>query len=182
MALMSASLGVGGALGLPAAAADRRATSTGTSCSGPPPASASSPSRYRAVVPESTVRTGGRFDLVGALGLSAGLVCLLLADLQGRRLGLDQPPRRSACSPRPSSSCWSGAGGSCAPAQPLVDLRTTARRQVLLTNLASVVVGFSMFAMSLVLPQLLQLPDATGYGLGQSMLVGGPRAWPRRVW
>jgi MFS family permease len=44
---------------------------------------------------------------------------------------------------------------------------------VLLTNLASAVFGFAMFAMSLVLPQLLQLPAATGYGLGRSMLVVG---------
>jgi MFS family permease len=57
--------------------------------------------------------------------------------------------------------------------QPLVDLRTTARRQVLLTNLASVVFAFAMFAMSLVLPQILQLPTATGYGLGRSLLVTG---------
>ncbi len=57
--------------------------------------------------------------------------------------------------------------------EPLVDLRTTARRQVLVTNLASVALGFGMFAMSLVLPQLLQLPAATGYGLGKSLLTAG---------
>jgi MFS family permease len=44
---------------------------------------------------------------------------------------------------------------------------------VLFTNLASVALGFSMFAMSLVLPQLLQLPEQTGYGLGKSMLTVG---------
>ncbi len=55
----------------------------------------------------------------------------------------------------------------------LVDLRVAARKQVLFTNLASMSFGFSMFAMSLVLPQLLQLPEATGYGLGQSLLVSG---------
>jgi MFS family permease len=54
-----------------------------------------------------------------------------------------------------------------------VDLRTTARRQVLFTNLSSVMFGFSMFGMSLVLPQLLQLPTSTGYGLGQSLLAVG---------
>lgn len=44
---------------------------------------------------------------------------------------------------------------------------------MLLTNIASAVYGFAMFAMSLVLPQLLQLPEATGFGLGQSMLAVG---------
>lgn len=37
------------------------------------------------------------------------------------------------------------------------------------TNAASVVVGFGMYAQSLIVPQLLQLPAETGYGLGQSM-------------
>jgi MFS family permease len=54
-----------------------------------------------------------------------------------------------------------------------VDLRTTARPQVLLTNIASAVFGFAMFAMSLVLPQLIQLPETSGFGLGQSMLAVG---------
>ncbi|MEO5876632.1 MAG: MFS transporter, partial [Streptosporangiaceae bacterium] len=36
-----------------------------------------------------------------------------------------------------------------------------------------VVVGFAMYAMSLVIPQLLQLPTATGFGLGQSMVAAG---------
>ena len=41
---------------------------------------------------------------------------------------------------------------------------------MLLTNVASVLVGFGMYAQSLITPQLLQLAEATGYGLGQSML------------
>jgi Na+/melibiose symporter-like transporter len=57
--------------------------------------------------------------------------------------------------------------------RPLVDLRVTARGQVLLTNAASVVVGFSMYASALIVPQLLQLPKTTGYGLGQSMQAAG---------
>lgn len=56
---------------------------------------------------------------------------------------------------------------------PLVDLRTTARPRVLLTNVASIFVGFSMYASMLIIPQLLQFPEATGYGLGQSMLAAG---------
>jgi MFS family permease len=56
---------------------------------------------------------------------------------------------------------------------PLVDLRTTARPAVLFTNLASIMVGVSFYVVSLVLPQLLQLPKETGYGLGQSMVVAG---------
>ncbi|MFE7978984.1 MFS transporter [Streptomyces shenzhenensis] len=171
-ALMSASLGVGGALGLPAAAliADHfdwhmlfwtSAVLGGVAAV-----------LVLLLVPESRVRTGGRFDLPGALGMAAGLVCLLLAISKGADWG------------------WTGGttlglfGAAVVvlflwgvyelrSAQPLVDLRATARRQVLVTNLASVAFGFSMFAMSLVLPQLLQLPVATGYGLGKSLLFAG---------
>ncbi|NED49637.1 MFS transporter, partial [Micromonospora aurantiaca] len=57
--------------------------------------------------------------------------------------------------------------------QPIVDLRTTARPRVLLTNLASIFVGVGMYASMLIVPQLLQYPEATGYGLGQSMLAAG---------
>ncbi|MFD1048588.1 MFS transporter, partial [Kibdelosporangium lantanae] len=113
-----------------------------------------------------------RFDLVGAIGMSTGLVCLLLTISKGADWGWG------------SGSTLGLLGGALVvlllwgwwelrAARPLVDLRTTARRQVLLTNLASTVFGFAMFAMSLVLPTLLQLPTATGYGLGESMLTVG---------
>jgi MFS family permease len=54
---------------------------------------------------------------------------------------------------------------------PLIDLRVAVRRTVLLTNLASISVGFAFFGSTLVLPMLLESPTATGVGLGQSMLV-----------
>ena len=56
---------------------------------------------------------------------------------------------------------------------PLVDLRVTARPPVLLTNAASVVIGVAMYSSSLIVPQILQLPGETGYGLGQSMMAMG---------
>jgi MFS family permease len=171
-ALMSASLGVGGVLGLPAAALiaghlGRHAPFWTAAVLG-----AVAFLLVLLLVPESAVRTGGRFDLTGALGIAAGLVCLLLAVSKGADWG------------------WTGGTtlglfgaavavlllwGVCElrARQPLVDLRTTARRQVLLTHLASAALGFSVFAMSLVLPPLLQSPGATGYGLDRSLLDAG---------
>ncbi|MBE1493803.1 MFS family permease [Amycolatopsis lexingtonensis] len=171
-ALMSASLGVGGALGLPAAAllaenADWHvlfwtATGLGLVVVG----------LVVALVPESPVRTGGRFDVPGAAGLSIALVCLLLAISKGADWGWGSPATLGLFAVAVVVLLLWGRW-ELRTAQPLVDLRTTARRQVLLTNIASAVFGFAMFAMSLVLPQLLQLPAATGYGLGKSMLVVG---------
>jgi MFS family permease len=53
----------------------------------------------------------------------------------------------------------------------LVDLRIAARRPVLLTNLASITVGFAFFASAAVLPQLLEAPSTSGVGLAQTLLV-----------
>lgn len=57
--------------------------------------------------------------------------------------------------------------------EPLVDLRTSAARPVLMTNIAAVAVGFGMMAASVVMPQLVQLPEVTGYGMGLSVLQAG---------
>ena len=48
-------------------------------------------------------------------------------------------------------------------AEPLLDLRSSPpRRSVLLTNLASIGMGFALFASNVVFPQLLELPAETG--------------------
>ncbi|MFF9286975.1 MFS transporter [Streptomyces griseosporeus] len=171
-ALMSASLGVGGALGLPAAAliADHldwhalfwTSAGLGVVATG----------LVLALVPESKVRTGGRFDVVGGIGMAAGLVCLLLGISKGADWGWGSGTTLGLFAAAVVVLLAWGWWELRTP-QPLVDLRSTARRQVLVTNLASVAVGFAMFAMSLVIPQLLQLPETTGYGLGQSMLAAG---------
>ncbi|MCR6489163.1 MFS transporter [Amycolatopsis sp. OK19-0408] len=171
-AMMSASLGVGGALGLPAAAllaenADWHVlfwTAAGLGLV--------VTALVVALVPESPLRTGGRFDVLGAAGLSIALVCLLLAISKGADWGWGSAATLGLFAAALVVLLLWGRWELRTP-RPLVDLRTSARRQVLLTNIASAVFGFAMFAMSLVLPQLLQLPAATGYGLGKSMLVVG---------
>ncbi|MEW1779802.1 MFS transporter [Streptomyces sp. NPDC086777] len=171
-ALMSASLGVGGALGLPAAAfiADHYDWHVlfWTSAALGVVAFA----LVLLLVPESRVRSGGRFDAVGALGLAVGLVSLLLAVSKGADWGWASGTTLGLFALTVVVLLAWGVF-ELRTDRPLVDLRTTVRRQVLFTNLASIAFGFSMFAMSLVLPQLLQLPTRTGYGLGRSMLTVG---------
>ncbi|MEU4152554.1 MFS transporter [Streptomyces sp. NPDC026659] len=172
MALMSSSIGVGGGLALPAAALVAQHTDWHVLFYGAAGLGVLAIALTLLVVPESPARAEGSFDLLGALGLSAGLVLLLLPVTKGSDWGW-------------SSGTTLGLFGAAVAvlllwgvyelrtAAPLVDLRTTARREVLLTNLASIMVGVSFYVVSLVLPQLLQLPTATGYGLGQSMVVAG---------
>jgi EmrB/QacA subfamily drug resistance transporter len=172
IALISSSLGIGAALGLPFSAAVAEHanwhvlfwTATGLSI-------------LVAVliwlfIPATPTQAKGGFDIVGALGLGVGLICLLLGVSKGADWGWGSAGTLgllgTAVVALPVWVWW-----ELRQSDPLVDLRVTARRQVLLTNVASVVVGFAMYAQALILPQLLQLPKATGYGLGQSMLEAG---------
>ena len=50
-----------------------------------------------------------------------------------------------------------------------MDLRVSARAPVLLTNLASIAMGFALFSSQIAFPQLLELPLAVG-GLGMPLL------------
>ncbi|MFF9295497.1 MFS transporter [Streptomyces althioticus] len=171
MALMSSSIGVGGGLALPAAALVAQHTDWHALYLGAAGLGVLAIALTLAFVPESPLRAKGSFDLPGALGLTAGLLLFLLPVSKGSDWGW-------------TSGTTLGLFGAAAVvlllwglmelrvAAPLVDLRTTARREVLLTNLASIMVGVSFFVVSLVLPQLLQLPTASD-GLGQSMVVAG---------
>ncbi|MCX5114507.1 MFS transporter [Streptomyces sp. NBC_00378] len=172
MALMSSSIGVGGGLALPAAALVAQHSDWHTLFLGAAGLGVLSMALTVLVVPEPTLRAPGRFDLVGALGLSLGLVCLLLPITKGSDWGWTSGSTLGLIGASLAILVLWGLFELRSPA-PLVDLRTTARREVLLTNLASIMVGVAFYAVSLVLPQLLQLPASTGYGLGQSMVVAG---------
>jgi MFS family permease len=169
IALMSASMGIGGALGLPVAAAVAEYANWRMLFWGATALAAAIAVLIFLVIPATPVTARGRFDPVGAVGLGVGLVCLLLGVSKGADWGWT------------SGSTLGLLAGAVVvllawgwfelrTGDPLVDLRVTARPVVLLTNLASVVIGFAMYAQSLIVPQLLQLPTATGYGLGQDML------------
>lgn len=113
-----------------------------------------------------------RFDTVGAIGLATGLVLFLV--------GLSKASAWGWGSGRTLGFIAAGlavlvlwAVVELRTTEPLVDLRSTARLPVLLTNLAAVAVGMGMMAQAIVVPQLLQLPEALGYGLGQSLLAAG---------
>ncbi|TVT21154.1 MFS transporter [Amycolatopsis acidiphila] len=170
--LMSSSLGIGGALALPAAALVAEHLDWHVLFFGAGALGILSLALVLLVVPESAVRTPGRFDVRGAIGLSAGLVCLLVGISKGSDWGWGTA--RTLGFFGAAAVVFVGWGFlQLRTAEPLVDLRTTARRPVLLTNLASIMVGFALYATQLVPPQLLQLPAATGYGLGQSMIIAG---------
>jgi MFS family permease len=172
MALMSSSIGVGGGLALPAAALVAQHTDWHALFYGAAGLGVLAIVLTLRAVPESPMRAAGSFDLPGALGLTAGLVLLLLPITKGSDWGWSSGTTLGLFAAAVAVLLLWGVVELRTEA-PLVDLRTTARREVLLTNLASIMVGVSFYVVSLVLPQLLQLPSATGYGLGRSMVVAG---------
>jgi MFS family permease len=172
MGMMSASLGVGGALGLPLAAVIAEhfewhalfwfATGLGVAAV----------LLFTLMVPRVPASSTDRFDPLGTVLLAGGLVTLLLPISKGGSWGWTGPTTLGLFG---ASAVIFAVFGywQLRASSPIVDLRTTVRRPVLTTNLASIGVGFSMFALSLIAPQILELPRQTGYGLGQSMLHAG---------
>jgi MFS family permease len=172
MGLMSASLGVGGALGLPLSAViaqhfDWRALFWFATAIG-----VAALVMFVTMVPDVPPRSADRLDPLGALLLAGGLVALLLGISKGQTWGWTS-----------TLTLWMFGSAVLIFAvfgwwelrieSPTVDLRTTVKRPVLMTNLASIAVAFGMFAVSYVAPQLLELPIETGYGHGQSLLSTG---------
>ncbi|MGW1124975.1 MFS transporter [Streptomyces sp. NPDC002526] len=173
IALVSASLGIGGALGLPIASAVAQYASWRVLFWGSAVLAVAICALIWALIPDVPAGAKGqRFDVPGAIGLAAGLVCLLLAVSKGADWGWASGTTiglfAAAVVILLAWGLW-----ELRTTDPLVDLRTTARPRVLITNVASLFVGFGMYAGMLIAPQLLQFPEATGYGLGQTMLQAG---------
>ncbi|MBO0982591.1 MFS transporter [Rathayibacter sp. SD072] len=168
IALVSATLGVGGALGLPVSALvtenlDWHALFWVAAAIG-----AVALVLFLVVVPAGRSNAHGRFDFGGAVGLAIGLVGLLLAVSRGNEWGWASAPTLiSAGVGLVALLVWGWY--ELRQSNPLVDLRVSARGPVLMTNLASVAMGFALFSSSIVFPQLLQLPERTG-GLGLPLL------------
>jgi MFS family permease len=172
IALISSSLGIGSAFGLPIAAAVVENANWRVLFWASAVLSALVAVLIQVAIPATPARAKGRFDLLGAVGLGAGLLCLLLGVSKGADWGWASGTTLALLIAAPvilvAWGWWELHIDS-----PLVNLRTAGHKQVLLTNAASVVIGFAMYAQALIVPQLLQLPTATGYGLGQSMQAAG---------
>lgn len=172
VAAMSATLGVGGAIGLPLSAwiaesgdwhglfwvATGLAVVVGLG------------SWF--LVPHVHDAHDGTFDVGGALGLAVGLVATLVGVSKGNDWGWASG-RTVGCLAIGIIVLLAWGWYELRQRDPLCDLRVTARRPVLLTNVAAVAIGFGMMAQAIVFPQLLQMPEATGYGLEQSILAAG---------
>ncbi|SOE31722.1 MFS transporter [Streptomyces sp. OK228] len=180
IALLSGTLGLGGAVGIPLAGLVAEhfdwhvlfwgAAGLGLLCA----------FLTALVVPESPQRTEGRFDVVGTLGLTVGLIGLLLPIVKGGQWGWGST-RTLGFGAAAVVILLAWGQHQLHARSPLVDLRLSGRRPLLMTNLATVAVGFAIFTMLFAFPQILQAPPATGYGLGQSLVRTGLAVAPNGV-
>lgn len=181
IALMSSTLGAGGAIGLPLTGIVAEHFSWHWLFGGAAVIGLLCMLAIWAVVPESPVRSVGKFDAIGAVGLAALLMCLLLAITQGNGWGWGSIPVLGLfAATTVLSFAWgiyelrlAPSGRETTVRISLVNLRVSARRQVLLTNIVSVLVGFAMFASFMVSAQIFQTPTETGYGYGMSLTLSG---------
>lgn len=172
IALISAMLGVGGALGMPLAGfvaenADFHVLFWITAAMG-----AAAFIGILLVVPEAKGRTGGRLDLVGSALLAIGLVTLLLPLSQGADWGWTDPKTLVLLAVSLVTFAVF-ARTQTRIRQPLVDLKALRSRPIVLVNLASICFGFALFASFIGTASYVEAPEASGYGVGSSLLVGG---------
>ncbi|MFE3542768.1 MFS transporter [Nocardia sp. NPDC059177] len=123
-------------------------------------------------VPERSIPTPGRIDVVGIALLSVGLTMPLLALSRGATWG------------------WTDArtlgliiGGLVVlvgfvffenrTTEPLIDMQVLRRPIVLITNIAMLLFGAGMFAVFSLIPQLAQAPDTGEYGFGMDATGSG---------
>ncbi len=171
-ALISAMLGVGGALGLPLAGLIADNTDYHALYWIGAIGAAISIVLVLALVGEPGTSGDRSIDFPGIVLLAAGLLCLVL----------------------PLSQAGSWGWGSVRvigllvaavvllallvlverrTASPLVDLTALANPPIAMTNIASVFFGFALFASFVGTANYVQAPEATGYGFGSTVLVAG---------
>ena len=123
-------------------------------------------------IPESPVRTPGRLDLVGTGILTVGLVSLLLAIGEGQKWGWGDD--------KTVGLLILGAVAlvvfvfvELRVKEPLIDMSLFRHRGVWTAHIVALVFGFAMFGTFILVPTLLQLPSALGYGFGKSVSEAG---------
>src|SRR6185312_14720299 len=170
VAIVSATLGVGGAVGLPIAAVIAQNLDWHYLFWLAAVLSVGVMALVFWVIPVSTLKTSGRFDFLGSVLFAIALVGILLSISKGGEWGWSSPLTLGLLGG--GVLVLVGWGWfELRTRDPLIDLRVAGRRPVLLTNLASIAVGFAFFITTAALPVLLEAPTTTGVGLGQSLLI-----------
>jgi MFS family permease len=172
VALVSAMLGIGSALGLPLAGLIAEHFSYQVLFWIGSLGALFSVILIRVLVSEPHTDRAGSVDVLGIVLLTGGLVSLILPLSQGSIWGWGSP----------RTIALFAAAAVLLPLfwvverrvrNALVDLRAFANPPVALTNIASLFIGFALFASFVGTSNYVQAPVGTGYGFGSSALTAG---------
>lgn len=171
IALMSATLGIGGALGLPLSGWLYETAGWSSLFWVSAVVTATILALTFWAVPESSVRNPGTFDLLGAVVLSVALAALMLVISKGSSWGwISGATLALACIAVLTFAVWVPL--QLKRSEPMVDLRTASSRPVLLTNVASVLVTVGMMSNGLLTIPFVEMPK-TGGGFGLTVMQAG---------
>jgi len=123
-------------------------------------------------IPESPVRQPGKVDIRGAVVLGVGLVLPMVAIARANDWGWGAPRTLGVIAIGVAILVGWVALQRRTP-EPMADIETLRRPSVLVTNVATVLVGFGMFGTYILIPQLAEAPESTGYGFGLSATAAG---------
>jgi EmrB/QacA subfamily drug resistance transporter len=115
-------------------------------------------------VPESPIKSPSSVDVVGATLLSGGLVAMLIALTEGESWGWTSTRVLLLFAAAAMLLCAWGLA-ELRVAEPMVDMRMLAVREVLFTNLTAIVSGFAMFGTFVLVPNFVETP----HGLSASV-------------
>jgi len=121
------------------------------------------------IVPARQPHASGKVDWAGAVGLAIGLSALLIGVTQGQTWGWSSVQTiGSIVAGFVVLWVWWRWEQWCP--QPLVSLAILSRGSILLTNIATVLVGTGLYFGFLGVTSLAQAPISTGYGFGATVL------------
>ena len=123
-------------------------------------------------VPESPIKAPARISWGAATLLSAGLAAVLLAVSEAATWGWASARTLVlVAAGLVVLTLWVRV--ELASSEPLVDMRIMRLPGVWTVNLAGFLLGFGMYGSFILLPQLVEQPESTGYGFGASVTAAG---------
>src|SRR4051812_13261883 len=123
-------------------------------------------------IPESPVKTPGEINYRAAGLMTVGISVVLLAITETSTWGWGSPKTLGLLTAG-SLLIVAWVREELRSREPLVDMRMMAIRGVWTTNAVAFLIGVGMYSSFILLPELVQEPKSTGYGLGASVTTAG---------